>query len=240
MVHIDFFTKCAIIRVMKVNSLSELIDAILLRKGIFLLVFFTVFLFSYAFLTWVDFLPELVETSEETESALSVDTEIPVVVPEVTVPAVKPESVNPVYPTNIYIEALDRNISVQNPTSRNITDLDAALLKGAVRHPDSATLERTGTVFILGHSSYLPVVKNKAFQAFNDIQKLKWGDLIEVTTAEGMYTYRVDKVYRAKAQDVTVPIAGTEKRLFLATCNSFGTTDDRYIVEAELLETNLF
>jgi LPXTG-site transpeptidase (sortase) family protein len=225
---------------MKVNSWSELTDAILLRKVSFVLVFFTVFLFSYAFLSWIDFLPELVEKTEETESTMTIEAEVPVIVPAIAEPVIKPDPVNPVYPTNIYIEALDRNIPVLNPTSRNIADLDAALLKGAVRHPDSATLERAGTVFILGHSSYLPVVRNKAFQAFNDIQKLKWGDLIEVTTAEGMYLYRVDKVYRANAQDVTVPIAGSEKRLFLATCNSFGSIDDRYIVEAELLETKLY
>jgi len=225
---------------MKVNSWSELTDVILLRKISFLLIFFTVFLFSYALLAWLDFLPELVEQPAETEVAEIIAVEVapaPVVLEE---PITKQEPTNPVYPTNIYIAALGRNIPVLNPTSRNITDLDAALLKGAVRHPDSATLERTGTVFLLGHSSYLPVVRNKAFQAFNDIQKLKWGDLIEVTTAEGMYIYRVDKVYRAKAQDVTVPIAGQEKRLFLATCNSFGSTDDRYIVEAELLETKLY
>lgn len=226
---------------MKVNSLSGLTDAILSRKIPFLLAFFTVFLFSYAFLSWIDFLPELVEKPKEEEKvSLVVETDVtPEELPLIE-PVLKPEPTNPVYPTNIYIEALDRNIPVLNPTSRNINDLDAALLKGAVRHPDSATLERDGTVFILGHSSYLPVVRNKAFQAFNDIQKLKWGDLIEVTTAEGMYIYRVDKVYRANAQDVTVPIAGTEKRLYLATCNSFGSVDDRYIVEAELFETNLF
>ena len=225
---------------MNVNSWSELTDAVLLRKVAFLLTFFTVFLFSYAFLSWLDFLPELVEPKEDNMPTQSIEAEVPVVAPIVIEPVVKAEPVNPVYPTNIYIAALDRNIAVQNPTSRNIADLDAALLKGAVRHPDSATLERTGTVFILAHSSYLPVVHNKAFQAFNDIQKLKWGDLIEITTAEGLYVYRVDKVYRAKAHEVTVPIAGTEKRLFLATCNSFGSTDDRYIVEAELFETNLF
>ena len=225
---------------MNVNSWSELTDAVLLRKVAFLLTFFTVFLFSYAFLSWLDFLPELVEPKEDNMPTQSIEAEVPVVVPTVIEPVVKAEPINPVYPTNIYIAALDRNIAVQNPTSRNIADLDAALLKGAVRHPDSATLERTGTVFILAHSSYLPVVHNKAFQAFNDIQKLKWGDLIEITTAEGLYVYRVDKVYRAKAHEVTVPIAGTEKRLFLATCNSFGSTDDRYIVEAELFETNLF
>ncbi|HMO78193.1 MAG TPA: sortase [Candidatus Paceibacterota bacterium] len=224
---------------MNVNSLSELTDAVLARKVSFLVVFFMVFLFSYAILSWLDILPELVEKPEENESALTIEIEEPVV-PAVVPPVVKPEPVNPVYPTNLYIAALDRNITVLNPTSRNINDLDAALLRGAVRHPDSATLERAGTVFILGHSSYLPVVRNKAFQAFNDIQKLKWGDLIEVTTAEGLYIYRVDKVYRANAQDVTVPIAGQEKRLFLATCNSFGSIDDRYIVEAELLETKLY
>jgi len=225
---------------MKVNSWSELTDVILLRKISFLLIFFTVFLFSYALLAWLDFLPELVEQPVENESAQR--TAVAAVPATIVLeePVMKPEPTNPVYPTNIYIPALDRDISVLNPTSRSISDLDAALLKGAVRHPDSATLERNGTVFILGHSSYLPVVRNKAYQAFNDIQKLKWGDLVEITTAEGIYTYRVDKVYRAKAYDVTVPIAGTEKRLFLATCNSFGSTDDRYIVEAELLETNLF
>ncbi len=225
---------------MKVNSWAELTDAILLRKISFLLVFFTVFLFSYAVLSWLDFLPELVEKPTENNVTSTTQTEELEVAPLVTESVVKPEPVNPVFPTNIYIEALDRNIPVLNPDSRNVADLDAALLKGAVRHPDSATLERAGTVFILGHSSYLPVVRNKAFQAFNDIQKLKWGDLIEITTAEGLYIYRVDKVYRAKAQDVTVPIAGAEKRLFLATCNSFGTIDDRYIVEAELLETKLY
>jgi sortase (surface protein transpeptidase) len=47
----------------------------------------------------------------------------------------------------------------------------------------------------------------------------------------------VEKVYRASAQEVTVPIAGTGKMLTLATCNSFGTVDDRYIVEAKLIET---
>ena len=114
------------------------------------------------------------------------------------------------------------------------------MLSGAVRHPDSATLDQLGTVFILGHSSYLPSVRNKNFQAFNGIQDLKWGDTIKITATEGEYVYRVDKVYRAKAQDITVPIAGSVKRLVLATCNSFGSVNDRYIVEADLVETKLF
>jgi len=34
---------------------------------------------------------------------------------------------------------------------------------------------------------------------------------------------------------VVVPIAGDTERLVLATCNSFGSVDDRHIVEAVLI-----
>ncbi len=256
---IDFFIKRAIIaRSMEVKTLSQLVELIFLRKIAFLLAFFTIFTISYAFLAWADFLPEMVEKENaavevsEVEAATDFATITPTIVEyiEETVAIDNNNSVSsngsastftdPVYPTSIYIEALDRRVDVLNPTSRNIADLDEALLEGVVRHPDSATLDRTGTVFLLGHSSYLPVVNNKSFQAFNGIQKLKWGELIEVTTAQGKYIYRISKVYRAKAENVTVPIAGDKKRLVLATCNSFGSTDDRYIVEAEIIEERLF
>ncbi|MCA9362871.1 sortase [Candidatus Kaiserbacteria bacterium] len=141
-----------------------------------------------------------------------------------------------VLPTSISISKLGKTVQVLNPSSRTIADLDTALLDGVVRHPDSATLDQEGNVFILGHSSYLPRVFNKNFQAFNGIQDLVWGDIITVSSADAVYEYRVEKVYKAKAQDATVPIAGTGHMLTLATCNSFGSVDDRYIVEAKLVE----
>jgi LPXTG-site transpeptidase (sortase) family protein len=232
---------------MQVNSWSQLWDALWLRKVSFLVTFFFIFLLSYALLAWLDFLPELVtkEAEAENESELVVNETSdagylvgPVVtVEEIELPAI-PEATSsePVYPLSITFESLNKTVPVLNPTSRLVADLDAALLDGVVRHPDSATLEQTGTVFILGHSSYLPSVRNKNFQAFNGIQNLKWGDIITVEALDETYVYRVDKVYRARAQDVTVPIAGPTQRLFLATCNSFGSVDDRYIVEAELIE----
>ena len=123
-------------------------------------------------------------------------------------------------------------MQVSNPPSRAIHDLDNALLNGAVRHPDSATLAQDGNVFILGHSSYLPNILNRNFQAFNGIQYLEWGDTIEVSSRNQVFVYKVDKVYKANASELVVPIAGDEKRLTIATCNSFGSTDDRFIVEA--------
>ena len=225
---------------MEVHSWTDFVDAILKRKIAFLMAFFVVFLASYALLAWADFLPELVTEPKE-EIELEADFVVESAPEAEIMPlTVTEEIVTPVYPLTMTIEALDRTIAVLNPTSRTVADLDAALLEGAVRHPDSATLEQNGTVFILGHSSYLPAVRNKNFQAFNGIQNLKWGDTIVIEAVEGTFTYRVDKVYRASAQDVTVPIAGEKQRLFIATCNSFGSTDDRYIVEAELIETKLF
>ena len=227
---------------MEVRSWTQLVDAILLRKVSFVVAFFVVFLFSYALLAALDFLPELVtdeQSIDETEVTTPITvTELPVASLSSTTEIVEEseEYSAPVYPLTITLGPIGKTISVLNPTSRLVPDLDAALLEGVVRHPDSATLEQTGTVFILGHSSYLPAVRNKNFQAFNGIQDLKWGDTITIGSTDGDYIYRVDKVYRAKAADVIVPIAGPKQRLFLATCNSFGSQDDRYIVEADLIE----
>lgn len=198
---------------MEVRNWTDFVDAVLLRKKAFLVAFFVVFTISYAILAALDWLPELVMPTAAPVAETVVETPAPT--PQVAAPAVVEEVVLPVYPTTISIPALDKSVTVLNPTSRNIADLDAALLEGVVRHPDSATLEQNGTVFLLGHSSYLPAVRNKNFQAFNGIQDLQWGDEIKVSSETGVYVYRVEKVYRAKAEDVTVPIAGDVQRLVL-------------------------
>ena len=140
-------------------------------------------------------------------------------------------------PLQIIFDSLDnRTVSVRNPQSTSIADLDHALLSGVVRHPDSANLMQDGTLFLFGHSSYLPNVINKNFQAFNGIQKLTWGDTVRLHSADMEYVYRVDRVYEVKASSADVAIEYGEAKLTLATCNSFGSKDDRYIVEATLVE----
>lgn len=224
---------------MEVHSFDQLIDAVLARKAAFLVTFAVVFLLSYGVLAWVDFLPEPVQRTSDTEATTPLPhatSTLPILVTEEPV-IVAP--VEPIYPTELLIPSLDKRLTILNPTSRSVTDLDEALLRGVVRHPDSATLEQTGTVFILGHSSYLPSVRNANFQAFNSIQNLKFGDEIIAEAPAGTFVYRVEKVYRAKASELVVPIAGDTRRLYLATCNSFGSTDDRYIVEAILVSEDL-
>lgn len=214
------------------------------HKYSFLAAFFIVFTFIYGTLFALDWLPEPVSQVPEIAQFDS-DEELPpapedalniTIVEEISVEALDEPAAAPVdRPVSIRFDTLNKTVSVANPESRSIAALDAALLNGVVRHPDSATLDQEGNVFILGHSSYLPNVLNKNFQAFNGIQKLEWGDTITVTGEYNIYVYQVDDVYEAKASELFVPIADTGHRLTLATCDSFGSVDDRFIVEADLL-----
>ncbi len=185
---------------------------------------------TYGFFFAIDFLPEKpvtkdVESTVESVVDTKTDTDTPAI-----------EAVDPL-PVTIIFDSLDREVLVLNPESDTVAVLDEALLKGVVRHPGSADFKNTGTIFLLGHSSYLPVVNNKNFQAFNGIQKMKWGDTIRLRSSDTEYVYSVDRVYQAKASDASVAIQHGIGKLTLATCNSFGSKEDRYVLEATLVST---
>lgn len=207
------------------------------ERLVFFLVFIGVLALTYGFLFVVDFLPEKPVTTDEREDTVAsevLDTEdTPREEEQIEEPAV----IDPL-PTRIIFDTLDeREIVVLNPESRSVEALDTALLSGVVRHPDSADFERVGTIFLFGHSSYLPNVINKNFQAFNGIQKLTWGDTIRLQSSDTEYVYRVDRVYEASADDAEVKIETGKAKLTLVTCDSFGSKSDRFIVEASLIET---
>lgn len=213
------------------NSFDELYRQLCLRKVPFLVVFFLTILVTYLFLVIIDFIPEAPKEGATSETETSLDANSPVGETVTEASVVAP------HPLTMTIDKLDREIVVLNPQSREVADLDAALLSGVVRHPDSADFSKDGNMLILGHSSYLPNVLNKNFQAFNGLQTLTWGDKIRVSSADTEYVYRVEKVYEAKASEVFVPETPGEARLTLATCDSFGSKDDRFIVEAVLVDS---
>lgn len=204
-----------------------LFTRILERRTPFFLVFFAVFVLTYGFLVLIDFVPEAPE--EDVPSATYADAEQRErdATPQL-------QAGNDPYPSRIFIDALDREVAVLNPASRALADLDAALLEGVVRHPDSANLVDGGNVFLFGHSSSLPQVRNRNFQAFNGIQTLSWGDTIRVRSGDAEYTYRVTRVYQVRASEAEIMLDHSSSKLTLVTCNSFGSKDDRFVVEAEL------
>ena len=194
------------------------------RKASFLAVFFVVLFITTSVLAVLDLLPETEEAAGEWEApALVTDAADTVVTPEL--------------PTHIEIPEIGLEATIENPTSTNVAVLDRALNTGAVRYPTSAKLGQEGNVILFGHSSYLPIVNNRAFKAFNGIQELEAGNRILVTGSSRTFVYEVVSVREADAEEDAIPLTATGNRLTLATCDSFGQKTDRFIVTADLVES---
>jgi|SRR3989338_11122441 len=187
--------------------------------GVFLLVLFT----TTGVLGALDLLPETAKVATENGNSLSASASLALRDTE--------------KPMTIEIPSLELEVEVANPTKTDVPTLDAALLNGAVRYPTSAELGEKGNVIIFGHSSYLPVVRNSAFKAFNGIEDLKKGDRILVTGSSRTYVYEVESVRQADAEEDSIPLDVSGSKLTLATCDSFGTKSDRFIVTADLVES---
>lgn len=142
-------------------------------------------------------------------------------------------------PIKIEIEKISLLASIANPATTDIENLDNELLKGAVRFPTSAKLGEQGNIVLFGHSSYLPIVGNQAYKTFNGIQKLVAGDVITVYSSSTAYTYRVRTMERETVgSDAGIPLEVDGRVLTLATCNSFGTKSDRFVVTADFVESH--
>jgi LPXTG-site transpeptidase (sortase) family protein len=140
-------------------------------------------------------------------------------------------------PTRITIPAIDLNLPVQNPATRDIAALDLLLQSGPARYVDSAKLGERGNVLIFAHSSHLPIVHNQMFRAFNRIPELSAGDSITVTGDDGRsYVYRVTSVRKANADDEIIDLSPSiGAKLTLVTCDTLTSKSSRFILEADLV-----
>jgi LPXTG-site transpeptidase (sortase) family protein len=187
--------------------------------AIFALTFVALFALSFTFLAMVDALPEPLTTEVEAAETQPEQTESAILFAEA--------------PTRITARSIGMDNQVLNPISSDIATLDEALLKGTIRHPQSAMLGVDGTVLLFGHSSYLPIVRNQNYKAFNGIQKLKQGEVVSVYSATTEYRYTVSSVRLANAEEDVVELPSNGKYLTLITCDTFGKKASRFIVTAE-------
>lgn len=148
--------------------------------------------------------------------------------------AAPPVIAEAVLPTEIEIPSLNKKFPISNPVTTNVQALDAALLTSVVRYPTSAKLGEDGNVIIFGHSSHLPIVRNDLYKAFNDIETMQKGQEIIVRGGGYEYVYAVESIAKANAEVDIIPLVVDGKKLTIATCNSFGSKDGRFIVTAEL------
>lgn len=138
-------------------------------------------------------------------------------------------------PVRLEIPSIGLDLPVQNPSTTDVNALDALLVNGPARYVDSAKLGEEGNVVIFGHSSHLPIVHNKMFQAFNNVPNLKAGDSITLLGKDGKsYLYTVDSVVRADVNAGTsislAPSDGT--KLTIVTCDTLTGKSARFIMTA--------
>lgn len=140
---------------------------------------------------------------------------------------------NPEDAVRVVAKDISLDVTVVNPTSTDINDLDTALESGAVHYPTSAPLGVNGTVLLFGHSSYLPIVYHQYYKTFDGIQNLKTGEVVSVYSATTEYRYQVTGVRVADSTDDTsnqIPLPSDAKYLTLVTCDSFAAKSNRFIV----------
>lgn len=138
-------------------------------------------------------------------------------------------------PTRVVIAKVGIDTPISNPSSASLTTLDNALLSGAVHYPGTAYLGEVGSVLLFGHQSYLPVIHNQAFKAFNNVQKLSAGDIVSVYAGSTEYRYAVRSVTLVTVEFGNIPLETTGATLTLVTCNSLGEKEERYIVKADFI-----
>lgn len=199
------------------------ISLIIAKKWSFLAFAFVIFGTTVLALSGLDLLPDTSKTGTQAPVLTEQQQQS-----EVAGAAVLPEKIS--------IPKINLSVTVANPTSTNAQVLDNDLLYGAVRYPTSGSLGENGkNVVIFGHSSYLPVVHNQAYKAFDGIQTLAHGDQILVTGAGKTYVYEIETVAQANTQNDGVPLTVEGSKLTLVTCDSFATKSDRFVVIAHLV-----
>lgn len=197
----------------------EIINRITAHKWRFLVWFIVTFLGTLFLLTGLGLVPESIDPTRSTgnnSAVAGVSQPIRIVIPSVHIDSV-----------------------IENPQSSDIAILDESLTRGVVHYPGSGLLGEDKNIFLFGHSSFLPVVINKNYQAFNGLRNSKEGDEIFVYSATHEYVYKISSVTLSEAEEIRVDFEEGIKKLTLSTCNSFGAVSERYVVEADFVGSYL-
>ena len=107
-----------------------------------------------------------------------------------------------------------------------------------MRYPGTAQPGEVGNAFIFGHSSNYPWIQSEYNDVFALIDTLIDGDEIIVYYNQQKYTYRITDRATVRPGDTRVLSSRdpNKKELSIMTCWPVGTTLERYIIFAELVE----
>jgi sortase A len=125
----------------------------------------------------------------------------------------------------ISIPKLGMSVPIYEGTS------EEELGKGAGHYSNSVMPGEDNNTVISGHRDTV----------FRSLEEVGENDLIEVETAKGKYTYRIEKVRIVDAEDKTVIVPKPEATLTLTTCYPFtyiGDAPERYVLVGNLINSS--
>ncbi|MEX2514950.1 MAG: sortase [Candidatus Paceibacterota bacterium] len=138
-------------------------------------------------------------------------------------------------PTHIAIESVGIDVDISTPAEATVSTLDAALQDGVVHYPGSGGIGGERRMFLFGHSSRLPVVRNQSYRAFNGLSDVEVGDEIVVSGEDDQeQIYVVTSTEIADEDDRLVSFESGYGKLTISTCTTFGARENRVVVEAEI------
>ncbi|MDO8575784.1 MAG: sortase [bacterium] len=200
-------------------------------KRVFLAAVILIFFSSMSALDSVGFVPSYIDGSTSLTMNGTADQVRLSDLPQLAESPAIPQGV---LPERIRSAAIGLDLVVQNPDTRDLAVLDAAILKSPARYVDSAKLGVPGNMLIFAHSSTYKIVRNPMWKAFNNISKLKPGDSITIEGGGIEYLYSVTSVRSAEASETVIDLSPTSgTKLTLTTCDILSGKSSRFIVEAE-------
>lgn len=186
----------------------------------------------------IGFVPYYVDGTEPTRSRITLNN-LPGFGAESAPPVEAAETVVPdnvgMEPERIRIDAIDLDLPVSNPQTRDIDALTEVLKDGPARYMDSALLGEKGNVLVFGHSSQLPVVYNQMYKAFNKIPDLKPGDTITIEGGGKAYMYSVINIEQVDANEGVIDLSREGQKLTLVTCDTLSGKSARFVLNAEFV-----
>ena len=129
-------------------------------------------------------------------------------------------------------------IGVNAPLILNIApdQIVANLANGVVHYQDTALPGEIGNTVIVGHSSDYPWSNGHYKNIFALLDKLVPGDKITIPYTDQVFVYEVTDSKIVKPTDLSVLQMSSTPQLTLITCYPVGTSRNRLIVTAKLVE----
>jgi len=144
-----------------------------------------------------------------------------------------------VLPERLVIPSLGIEAPIVISQSNTEAEYQKDLERGVLYLPGSSTLNKKGTIVIMGHSSAYPWYKGQYGSIFALLNQLNINDEIIVFSKDKQYTYRILGKEIKAPKDLVFQTQEDEPILYLVSCWPINTAWKRIVIKAvQVLDKN--